>query len=111
MALLKRIKASTLMETMVATVLLVVFFTVSSLLLNSWLDTSVKYHMSNVSAELQELQYQQAHGKISVPYYEERGAWIYEVFLEEGDKTIELVFTARHSSNKNNHEVRRIVSK
>lgn len=76
MALLKkRIKASTLMETMVATVLIVVIFMLSSLILNNLFTVQVKGNLQPLKTHLDEVEYLYSNEKLVVPYYEEWNDW------------------------------------
>tara|TARA_R110002012_G_scaffold294098_1_gene490026 strand:- start:1840 stop:2175 length:336 start_codon:yes stop_codon:yes gene_type:complete len=79
MVILKKIKASTLMETMVATVLIVVVFMMSSLLLNTIFTASIIGNTEPISEKLQELEYQYNKGKIVLPYNEDWNDW--EIFI------------------------------
>lgn len=75
MAVLTKIKASTLMETMVATVLIVVIFMFSSLILNSLFSAQVKGNLQPIKSHLHQLEYQYTNQKINLPYYEEWKTW------------------------------------
>ncbi|SFW21458.1 hypothetical protein SAMN02927921_00607 [Sinomicrobium oceani] len=80
MALLKKkypsVRASTLMETLVATVLIVVIFMVTSLILNNLFSGSLKENTRNIDMRLEELSYTISRHRIKVPYDEEAGNWI-----------------------------------
>ncbi|WP_047415851.1 hypothetical protein [Cellulophaga sp. Hel_I_12] len=75
MAVLKKIKASTLMETMVATVLIVVVFMMASLLLNTIFTTYINGNTQPITEKLQELEYEYYKEKIIIPYSEEWNDW------------------------------------
>jgi len=97
MAVLKRkIPASTLMETLVGTVLIVVLFMVASMLLNSLFSGSIKFNTSDATEYLHELQYQYQHQQLKLPYDEERDLWQISV-VREGEQTV--VFRAKHLKN------------
>lgn len=68
------------METMVATVLIVVLFLMASMILNSVFASSIKGNTQNVSARINELEYQYANGLILAPYFETYNDW--EIVLE-----------------------------
>ena len=83
MVVLKKIKASTLMETMVATVLIVVVFMVASLVMNALMTAQVKSNLSPIKEHLQQLEYAYKNHQIPLPYHEEWKGW--EIALiEEG---------------------------
>lgn len=75
MAVLKKIKASTLMETLVASVLIVVIFMMSSMILNNLFSNSVKNNTRAIDAHLNELQYLYINEKLSLPYQDGLGSW------------------------------------
>ncbi|ALM08810.1 hypothetical protein SB49_14155 [Sediminicola sp. YIK13] len=84
MALLKKIKASTLMETMVATVLIVVIFMIASMLLNSLFRSSIIGNTQALQERMVALEYQYKNGLIAVPHYEEWNTW--EINIRKGDE-------------------------
>lgn len=104
MAVLKKIGASTLMETLVATVLIVIIFTVASMLLNSIFANSIKGNNSEIGTRLHRLQYRYINGKFPVPYYEETGEWEITVFRENGQGQGHIVFRATHIKDKKSLE-------
>lgn len=98
MDLLRKIKASTLMETLVATVLIVVVFMMASMTLNALFATTVKSNDSQVRQELLFLQYRYGHGKLSLPYYTKLDDW--DIMVEQvswKDKQY-LIFMAKNES-------------
>lgn len=75
MAVLRKLKASTLMETMVATVLIIVIFMLSSLIMNSLFATQMQENHTALDSHFGKLEYLKGNGKISLPYYEEWDGW------------------------------------
>ncbi len=75
MVVLKKLPASTLMETMVATVLIVVIFMMSSLIMNSLMATQVNANLSPVKEHLRGLEYEYLSQQLPLPYYEEWRGW------------------------------------
>lgn len=100
MALLKKIKGSTLMETMVATVLIVVLFLIASMLLNSIFAATKKGNTQNVSARISELEYQYRHGLIALPYFETYDDWEINLGMKNRGKEKILGVEAVHSKTK-----------
>lgn len=92
MALLKKIKGATLMETLVATVLIMVIFIISGLVLNNVFSSSVRNHTKPIETIINELRYLEANKKITLPYDEEIDSW--KVSLEritlEGQNFLEI---------------------
>jgi peptidoglycan hydrolase CwlO-like protein len=68
MVILKRVKGSTLMETLVATVIIVLVFMVSSMILNTLFSSSVNNNTQAIESHLNELQYLQLHEQLEIPY-------------------------------------------
>lgn len=63
------------METMVATVLIIVIFMLSSLTMNSLFATRMGNNHSSLDSHLNKLEYLQGNGKIFLPFYEEWDGW------------------------------------
>nr|WP_298924953.1 hypothetical protein [uncultured Allomuricauda sp.] len=91
MVVLKKLKASTLMETMVATVLIVVIFMFSSLILNSLFSAQVKGNLQPIKSHLDQLEYQYVNQKINLPYYEEWKTWDITISTTQNMVQIEAV--------------------
>lgn len=102
MVVLKKIKASTLMETLVATVLIVIIFILASMILNNLFSNSIKNNTGIIETQLSELQYFYEHGKLQLPYQETFKDWNIRIneFEENGKNFIE--FEAIHSKTKKN---------
>jgi len=75
MVVLKKIKGSTLVETLVATVLLVVVFMLASLILNNLFSNTIKNNTDAIDNYLNELEYQYKNGKIEIPYHDNLKTW------------------------------------
>jgi len=99
MALLKCIKGSTLMETLVATVLIVVVFMITSLLLNSLFANSQKFKAGNKEAYLHELQYRYQQQQLSLPWHEETDFGEVAVFSEIENGVNTVVFEIREKES------------
>ncbi len=82
MALLGKIKASTLMETMVATVLIIIIFMMASLIMNSVFISNINGSTSSVRERLQRLEYEYQNRVISIPHFEEWEDWEIEMAYE-----------------------------
>ena len=97
MAVLKKIKGSTLMETLVATVLIVIVFMVSSMILNNVFSNSVNSDKRAIDTRLNELMYLTSHHRLQVPYREDLKPWSIDITLDAGKKRYQL--TAINQSN------------
>lgn len=100
MALLKKIKASTLMETLVATVLIVIVFMMASMTLNSLFTNTVANNTNEVEQELLFLRYQYENGELQLPYYDELEDWEIMVESQESKSKIQVIFSAEHLITK-----------
>lgn len=100
MGVLEKIKASSLMETLVATVLIVITFMIASMVLNNVFVASISGNDQSIRQELYTLQYQYQHGKLDVPHYQELGDWQVEVNALEEKGIHQVIFTARHEHTK-----------
>jgi len=94
MAVLKKIKASTLMETLIATVLVVVTFLLASMILNNLVSDAVSSNTMAIDTHLIELQYLQQHQKLEMPYTERFQNWSISVERLEEHNQPRIVFEA-----------------
>lgn len=88
MAILKKIKASTLVETIVASVIILLIFGISSTLLNTIYKSSLQQDKSVLRYEIQKLKYHYDQGEIKLPYKEEHGTFILK--MKNFDKQLEI---------------------
>lgn len=84
MGLLKKIKASTLMETLVATVLIVIIFIMASLVLNNVFSTAINNDTNHLEARITEIEYLVTQKQINIPYTEEFEKWT--VTVRQGNR-------------------------
>lgn len=94
MVILKQIRASTLMETLVATVLIVIIFMMASMLLNSLFFSGIRNNSSGLEERITELEYSLLNGGIETPYEEEWGKWKIEVKKSNGQAGQAAIFRA-----------------
>lgn len=73
------------METLIATVLIMVIFIVSSLILNNLFSNSIKNNTRGITAKINEIEYLYKNGKITLPFYDDYGFW--EIKFETSDKS------------------------
>lgn len=95
MVVLKKVKASTLMETLVATVLIVAVFMIASLILNNLFSNSIKNNTNAIHNRLNELEYNIIHDNIQLPYKEDFDSWIIYIdsYKKNNESIIELEAT------------------
>lgn len=88
------------METLVATVLIVVIFMVSSMLMNNLFSNSLKGRDDQTEEQLNQLVYAYGHGSLGLPYYEEIGDWVFSVTTQNQNGTETARFEATHRVSK-----------
>lgn len=98
MVVLRKIKASTLMETLVATVLIVVVFMVSSMILNNLFSNSMKNNTREIDAYLNELEYLYKNEKLTVPYQDEFKDWQIIIEKDKENQSNKILFEALNSN-------------
>lgn len=101
MALLKKLRSATLIESLLATVLIVVVFLMASLILNNLLQNSFSNNTHSVEQRITELEYQLQHNNIRLPYTEEYNNWDIEIKQESKDNYTWIYTSAvKTGSNK-----------
>ena len=75
MVVLNKIRGSTLVETLVATVLIMVIFVVASLVINSAFLNILRANVIPVESRLHELEYQYSNSLFPLPYMEDYENW------------------------------------
>ena len=105
MVVLKKINASTLMETLVATVLIVVVFMMASLILNNTFSSYIKNNKHGLKNHIYELEYLYVSDKISLPYNSEYKDWSISIFevIESSDIIISAI------QNETKKELKQII--
>lgn len=98
--LTKKVKGSTLMETLVATVLIVIVFMMASMVLNTLFASTLIQNDQSVRQQLTQLQYHYEHGLLEVPYYEKMGVWELNVNNVNWKEGKQVEFSAVHESSK-----------
>ncbi len=84
MVILKKIKSATLVETLIATVLIVVIFIIASLTINNILLNDFNRNTLSVENRLYELEYSLEHNKIELPYTEKYEDW--DIIIERNNQ-------------------------
>ena len=100
MGRIMKVKGSTLIETMVATVLIVLIFMVASLLMNNLIRGQIQGEDRMVRETLHELEYRSIYQPLEYPYYKTVGEW--EIVLQqigEGE-TIRIAATATRAKTE-----------
>jgi len=100
MVVLKKIKASTLMETLVATVLIIVVFMIASMTLNNLFANSIKNSTSDIDAYLNELEYLYHNEKLVLPYHDAFAAWNISIVAIKDTQNNTVLMNATHKNTK-----------
>ena len=106
MVVLKKIEASTLMETLIATVLVVITFLLASMILNTLISNSIASNTMAIDTHLIELQYLQQHQQLELPYTERFQNWNIAVMRLEKHNEPQIVFEA---TNLDHHKTIRVI--
>ena len=94
MVILKKIRGSTLMETLVASVLVVIIFLMASMILNNIFSNTVKNDTRDIETYINELEYLYKNEKLQLPYSDEFEAWNITVQGNTDYKETLIVFEA-----------------
>lgn len=100
MVILKKVNASTLMETLVASVLIVVIFMLSSMILNNLYSNTLKRDTRNIEARLDELYYRYNCRTLTIPYQDDFMNWHISIFQVNDHDKAQIVFEAFNNSRK-----------
>lgn len=101
MAILKKIEANTLMETLVAAVLVISVFMLSSAILNNLFLGSIQSDLHPINNHLSKLQYLNRCRKIKLPYTSTYKGW--DVIITNDANKQVILFEAKH--NKTNKAI------
>ena len=100
MVVLKKIKASTLMETLVATVLIVVIFMMTSFILNGLFSSTMSNNTRHIEAHINQLNYLQQNKNLKLPYDELYGNWSISVLKRTENNNALIEFEAINIKTK-----------
>lgn len=91
MVILKKVKSSSLLESIIATVLIVVIFMVSSLVINNIYFNTFHQKKEIVEKRLNELEYYLLNDKLELPFEEEIENWNIEVTAIQDEKLQKII--------------------
>ena len=100
MAVLKKIQASSLMETLVATVLIVIIFMISSMVLNNIVTTNIKHNTEKIEERMNKLEYEFMHNAIQIPYEEDFDMWEIKISKDSRQKSQFVLMEAINSKTQ-----------
>ena len=96
----KKVKASTLIEVLVASVLIVIIFAIASLTLNTIFKASIKNNTHTIDAHLNKLQYLYTHKKIRINYRENFKNWNITLSKQSINSTNLIIIKALQPKSK-----------
>ncbi|RXG11383.1 hypothetical protein DSM03_11720 [Leeuwenhoekiella aestuarii] len=107
MGVLKKIKGSTLVETIVATVLILIIFMISSLIINSIFRNNLTNNTAGIETHLTLLEYKLQLGQVTLPYFENYADW--EVSIEKSSRTADDMLLMRAQKANSDKEIEKYI--
>jgi hypothetical protein len=105
MVVLKKVKSATLVEVIVASVLIVIMFMIASLVLNNLVLNTFSKNSHPIENRLNELEYELENDLIKFPYKENYKGWDIAIRIEKKDSKMDLLILA--TNEKNTKEITR----
>lgn len=93
-----KLRASTIIETLVASVIIILIFTVASLTLNNIFKGAIEKDLAKIENHLVKLSYLEQNEIIVAPYYEDFNEW--EINLYKENETSFVIVEATNKKNK-----------
>jgi len=90
-----KLKASTIVETLIASLIIIIVFAIASLTLNNVFKTTIKKDTTLVQYRLNKLSYLLQKNKISIPYNEEYEGWEISIKKSNSDADNSLNLIAK----------------
>lgn len=100
MVVLKKIKASTLVETITASIIISIVFVIASLTLNNVFASTIKNDTNQIENYIHKLEYQYINDKIAIPYHENFENWELSITKVEENNINWVVFKAENGTTK-----------
>lgn len=98
MALLKKLSAATITETLVASTLIMIVFVIGSMSMNQIFQSVVTTQTSPMENRVSELQYLVHHHQLNLPHFEETDQW--EIEIIKNGKQLKLSSTHKPSGRQ-----------
>lgn len=95
-----KLKAATLVESLVASVIIIVVFTIASLTLNNIFSSNIKNNTDAIENRINKLTYLYHNNKIKFPYQEDFEDWDIQLIQSKGDKESYYFFKAKQLNSK-----------
>lgn len=100
MVVLKKIKSATLVEVIVASVLIVIIFMIASLVLNNLVLNTFSKNTHPIENRLNKLEYELQNGMVKLPYQEKYEDWNITITTKKLDSNEELSILAIKENTK-----------
>lgn len=105
MVVLNKLKASTLVETLVATVIIITIFLMATVLLNQLFIYALNNSHRDLDTEINKLEYRILNNKIKTPYFDNFNDWGIKIYKNKNAFLIEAMHL------KTNKKVSRVFEK
>lgn len=105
----KKVKASSLLEVLVATLIIMATLTISIVILNNLMSNAVKNSTKFVDTELQKLHYQYRQNLITFPYTSEENDWLISIEKEKNVKVPAVLFEAIHKTSQKKRSLKLLI--
>jgi predicted PurR-regulated permease PerM len=96
----KKISASSIIETLVASAIIILIFTIATVTLNTTLGNVIENDTQEVEKKITEISYQSRHEKIKIPDKIDTKNWLIQLTKEAQNNINFLVFEAIHKRTK-----------
>ncbi len=93
------------METLVATILVLVIFMVSSMILNNLFSNTIRNNTRQITAHLNELEYMYHSKKLTIPYQDDFEHWNISITKEKSDHQDIILFSAFNTATEKTIEI------
>lgn len=91
MVILRKVKSATLIETLIATVLIVIVFLLSAMIINSIFFNTFHQKKDVVVNRLDALEYNCINNSIELPYQEEYENWTIQIDKKKNVKELKII--------------------
>jgi len=96
----RKVNAATLIESIVASVIIIIIFTIASLTLNNVFESTVKNNTSRVQHRMNELSYLYLNQKITYPYREDFENWSIQLTKKTTNQQPYMLLEVTHTETK-----------
>ena len=96
----KKLKASSLVEVIIATVIIIIIFAIVTLTLNNIIRNTYRTKTDDINNHLNKIVYLYEYGKIQTPFQEYYNDWEIQTNNEKQNNINYLVFTSTHQKSK-----------